>query len=295
MRGPVPSERRRARVEGPGTLFVVATPIGNLEDITQRALRVLQEVELVAAEDTRRTANLLRHYQIHTPLLSLHEHNEYARVQSLVAKLQAGGWVALVSDAGTPGISDPGAQLVHNARAAGIRVEAIPGPSAVTAALSASGLAGDRFAFAGFPPIRSNDRVAWFKWVASLSNIPVICFEAPHRLHRTLRECPTYLGERPILAARELTKLHEQWLAGNADALVRRLPKPRGEFVLIFCPVTDTSSTVVSDDKIVDIFGRTTESQPGSRRDAIRETARSLGVSQKIVYTALERRKQSVK
>jgi 16S rRNA (cytidine1402-2'-O)-methyltransferase len=203
--------------------------------------------------------------------------------------------VALVSDAGTPGISDPGAQLVHSARASSIRVEAIPGPSAVTAALSASGLAGERFAFAGFPPVRVNDRIQWFQWVASLSDIPVICFEAPHRLHRTLRDCLVYLGERPILAARELTKLHEQWLAGNADSLLQRLPKPRGEFVLIFCPVIGTPPTVIGDDDIVEVFGRTTESQLGSRRDAIRETARSLGVAPKIVYTALERRKQSVK
>jgi 16S rRNA (cytidine1402-2'-O)-methyltransferase len=282
-------------MRGPGTLFIVATPIGNLEDITQRALRVLREVALVAAEDTRRTANLLRHYHLQTPLLSLHEHNEHARLESLIARLQAGASVALVSDAGTPGISDPGAQLVNSARAAGIRVEAIPGPSAVTAALSASGLAGDRFVFAGFPPIKANNRTRWFQWVAGLPDIPVICFEAPHRLHRTLRDCQTYLGERPILAGRELTKLHEQWLSGDAESLSRQLPEPRGEFVLIFCPVTTSSVPAVSDEEIVETFGQTTESQSGSRRDAIRRTARSLGIAQKVVYTALERHKQSVK
>src|SRR5688572_21832825 len=137
-----------------GTLFVVATPIGNLEDITLRALRILKEVDLVAAEDTRRTGNLLRHYDIHTPLISLHEHNEFQRTDELVARLQTGDSVAVVSDAGTPGISDPGARLVRAARQAGVRVDPIPGPSAITAILSASGVALGRFAFAGFPPVR---------------------------------------------------------------------------------------------------------------------------------------------
>ena len=182
----------------PGTLFVVATPIGNLEDITLRALRVLRESALVAAEDTRRTGNLLRHYQIQTPLLSLHEHNEQRRAARIVERLQAGDSVALVSDAGTPGISDPGAGLVRSARDAGCRVEAIPGPSAVTAVLSAAGIQFERFVFAGFPPVRSKDRKLWFGWVASLESAPVVCFEAPHRIRKTLEDCRKYFGERPI-------------------------------------------------------------------------------------------------
>ena len=177
-----------------GTLFVVATPIGNLEDITLRALRVLREVALVAAEDTRRTGNLLRHYQIGTPLVSLHEHNEDQRIGPLVGRLQAGQSIAVVSDAGTPGISDPGSRLVRAARLAGIRVDPIPGPSAVTAILSASGLSFDRFAFAGFPPIRSKDRNDWFGWVSSLPDVPVVCFEAPHRIRRFLDEVASVFG-----------------------------------------------------------------------------------------------------
>src|SRR5688572_27582283 len=148
----------------PGTLFVVATPIGNLEDITLRALRVLREVDLVAAEDTRRTGNLLRHYQIATPLLSVHEHNETARIAEVIDHLRAGTSVALVSDAGTPGISDPGAMLVRAVRDAGLPVTPIPGPSALIAAISASGIATSRFVFAGFPPFRLNARTTWLTW-----------------------------------------------------------------------------------------------------------------------------------
>ena len=164
----------------PGTLFVVATPIGNLEDITLRALRVLREVSLVAAEDTRRTGNLLRHYEIQTPLVSVHAHNERQRSALLVERLRAGDSVALVSDAGTPGISDPGAQVVRAVRDAGFRVEPIPGPSAVTAVLSASGLEFTQFAFAGFPPTRSKDRNIWFEWVGAID----------HRARRLLRGAP---------------------------------------------------------------------------------------------------------
>src|SRR4051812_1129186 len=146
----------------PGTLFVVATPIGNLEDITVRALRVLREVAVIAAEDTRRTAHLLARHAISTPTTSLHEHNESRKSSTIVARLQRGDSVALVSDAGTPTVSDPGARLVQDAIAAGIRVEPIPGPSAVLAALTASGLPGDEFTFLGFPPTKTSDRTQWF-------------------------------------------------------------------------------------------------------------------------------------
>src|SRR5687767_6841323 len=151
----------------PGILHVVATPIGNLEDITLRALRVLREVTLVAAEDTRRSGNLLRHYDIHTPLVSLHAHNEYHRTPELVGRLKSGDSIAIVSDAGTPGISDPGTDLVRAARDAGIRIEPIPGASSVTAAVSASGWDATRFVFAGFAPSRSKDRQSWLEWLGT--------------------------------------------------------------------------------------------------------------------------------
>ena len=188
----------------PGTLFVVATPIGNLEDITARALRVLREVAVIAAEDTRRTAHLLARYAIATPTTSLHEHNESGKSASLIARLQRGDSVALVSDAGTPTISDPGGRLIRAAIDAGIRVEPIPGPSAVLAALAASGLPTDSFTFLGFPPTRSKDRKQWFERAASCSAGPVVFFEAPHRIQATLAR---------VLATRSATA--RSWSAGN--------------------------------------------------------------------------------
>lgn len=288
-----------------GTLFVVATPIGNLEDITLRALRVLREVDVIAAEDTRRSGNLLRHYQIATPLISLHEHNERERSGRLVERLQAGESVALVSDAGTPGISDPGAHLVRAARNAGIRVEPIPGPSAVTAVLSASGIALERFAFAGFPPVRSKDRKHWFAWIQRLPGTPVVCFEAPHRITRTLTDIRNYLVNRPIILARELTKTHEEWLADPVA------PLERGEFVIIIGQITENASASMSEidnrtpetppslaERQVDAaaiaakFGEMTKHhQFSSRRAAIKAVAEDLDLPAKTVYNALERAK----
>jgi 16S rRNA (cytidine1402-2'-O)-methyltransferase len=285
----------KARTSGPGTLFVVATPIGNLEDITLRALRVLKEVALVAAEDTRRTGNLLRHYQIATPLISLHEHNEHHRRVELVRRMTSGESVALVSDAGTPGISDPGAELVRAARASGLRVEPIPGPSSVTAALSAAGMTAERFIFAGFPPVRSKDRKNWFGWVSQFPDVPVVCFEAPHRVARTLKELGMFLGERPIMVARELTKVHEEWLAGPAGTLAAKLSEPKGEFVLVLGPTAEPKivQPSMSDRQIAELFGQTTENLDGTRRAAVRSTAEKLGLSTKVVYEALERHKVS--
>jgi 16S rRNA (cytidine1402-2'-O)-methyltransferase len=286
----------KARGSGPGTLFVVATPIGNLEDITLRALRVLKEVALVAAEDTRRTGNLLRHYQIATPLISLHEHNEHRRRVELVQRMTSGESVALVSDAGTPGISDPGAELVRAARASALRVEPIPGPSSVTAVLSAAGLPAERFIFAGFPPIRSKDRKRWFDWVARFPDVPVVCFEAPHRITKTLFEISAILGERPITLARELTKMHEEWLEGSAATLAGKVTEPKGEFVLVLGPTAqlEAGGATASDREIAELFGQTTEMAIGSRRAAVRSTAEQLGLSTKAVYDALERHKNSV-
>src|SRR5436190_10281732 len=168
----------------PGTLFVVATPIGNLEDITLRALRVLRDAHVVAAEDTRRTGQLLRHYDIRTPLVSFHDHNEHGRTPDLVARLVSGDTVALVSDAGTPLISDPGFRLVREAIAAGVRVDAVPGPSSLTAAVSIAGLPVDGFTFAGFPPARTGERA---RWLADLADVPrtLVFFEAPHRVRHS--------------------------------------------------------------------------------------------------------------
>ena len=278
-----------------GTLFVVATPIGNLEDITLRALRILKEVDLVAAEDTRRTGNLLRHYDVHTPLLSLHEHNEHHRGDALVKRLLAGESIAVVSDAGTPGISDPGARLVLAARLAGVRVDPIPGPSAITAILSASGLSLERFAFAGFPPIKAKARKLWFQWLEKLADTPIVCFEAPHRVHRTLKELASISGNRPIIVGRELTKLHEQWTFMAGGTLPEQLPDARGEFVLVIGPAIETAelSGIASDAEVALLFGQITNYGTSSRRDAIKCVADRLNLAPKAVYAALERAKSA--
>jgi 16S rRNA (cytidine1402-2'-O)-methyltransferase len=280
-----------------GTLYVVATPIGNLEDITLRALRILREVQLVAAEDTRRTGNLLRHYEINTPLLSLHAHNEGHRVGQVIGRLGRGESIALVSDAGTPGISDPGAVIVQAAREAGYRVDPIPGPSSVTAALSAAGLDAGRFVFAGFPPIRSKDRIKWFEWVSEESSLPVVCFEAPHRIRRTLEDAVKYFGERPIFIGRELTKTHEQWSRGTASSLAQELTEDRGEFVMIVGPTEAADFTPVerTDAEVAQLFGQMTNHDGLSRRDRLRSVAEQLRLPVKAVYRAIERHKNSIK
>ena len=216
----------------PGTLFVVATPIGNLEDITARALRVLREASIIAAEDTRRTANLLARYAIVTPTTSLHEHNEAQKSASIVERLQRGENIALVSDAGTPTISDPGLRLIRTAIEAGLRVESIPGPNAAIAALAASGLPADTFVFLGFPPTRSKARSDWFERARAVGGT-VVFFEAPHRIRETLGELRRVAGDCPVVVCRELTKIHEELVRGPISEVLDRLDAPVGEFTVV--------------------------------------------------------------
>jgi 16S rRNA (cytidine1402-2'-O)-methyltransferase len=220
-----------------GTLYVVATPIGNLEDITLRALRVLRESTLIAAEDTRRTRALLAHYSIATPLLSYHEHNKARRGPELCARLQAGERVALVTDAGTPGVSDPGFHLVRLAREAGLAVVPVPGPSAVTAALSVAGIPGDRFAFEGFLPVKPGRRLARLRALAALGR-PVVVYESPHRVAATLEALATVFGGAEVVLGRELTKQFEEFRRGTAAALAARVRREgvRGEITLVVNP-----------------------------------------------------------
>lgn len=276
-----------------GTLFVVATPIGNLEDITLRALRILREVDLVAAEDTRRTGNLLRHFEIGTPLLSLHEHNESARIPKVIEHLRAGRSLALVSDAGTPGISDPGATIVRAVREAGLAVVPIPGASAVATAISAAGLKEGKFTFGEFPPIRSKDRKLWFEWVSQHRHENVVFFEAPHRVLQTLAELGQILGEQPIIGGREVTKLHEEWVSGTAKELAERFAEPTGEFVFVI-PAQEYGNKgqiLPDDEEIYRRFGQIAEKTAVSRRDAVKQVAESLGLAPKYVYDAIERAK----
>ena len=218
----------------PGTLVLVATPIGNLEDVSARALRVLREADLVAAEDTRHTRKLLSHYGIPAQIVSLHEHNERARAASLIERVLDGQVVALVTDAGSPGIADPGYPVVRAAVAAGVRVESIPGPSAVITALQVSGLPTDAFLFAGFLPPKGAARRRRLEEL-SAQRETVVVFESPHRIDKCLEDLEAVWGERPIALARELTKLHEQVLRGSAREVraALRAEWKRGEMVLV--------------------------------------------------------------
>ena len=218
----------------PGTLYLVATPIGNLEDLTYGARRILAEVDLIACEDTRHTRHLLTHYGITTPTVSFHEHNEAARTSELLQRLQRGEDVALVSDAGTPAVSDPGYPLVREAAAAGISVVSVPGPSAVMAALTVSGLPPDRFVFLGFLPRRLGERRRALEAAAALP-WTLVLFEAPHRITAVLEDIEAVLGDRRVALARELTKKFEEVFRGTvADALGHlRAHAPRGEFTIV--------------------------------------------------------------
>jgi 16S rRNA (cytidine1402-2'-O)-methyltransferase len=223
----------------PGKLSLVATPIGNLEDVTARALRVLREADLVAAEDTRHTRRFLQHFGIPAQVVSLHEHNERARAASLVERVQSGQDVALVTDAGSPGIADPGYPVVRAAVTAGVRVESVPGPSAVIAALQVSGLPTDAFLFAGFLPPKGAARRRRLEELAERRET-VVVFESPHRIEACLTDLEAVWGGRPIALVRELTKLHEQVLRGTAldvRAALREEWK-RGEMVLVLGGLT---------------------------------------------------------
>ncbi len=216
-----------------GTLYIVGTPIGNLEDVTLRALRVLREVDLIAAEDTRRTARLLQHYSIATPTTSLHEHNERGKSPHLIKKLQDGASIAVVSDAGMPLVSDPGALLVRAAREAGIPVQVVPGPSAVTAVLAGAGISG-AFAFLGFPPASGKKRTAWFVEFGQMTTVTtIVFFESPHRLPKTLGAIHELLGDRPIIVAREISKVFESLVERPIkEHLAEKVPA-RGEYAVV--------------------------------------------------------------
>lgn len=271
----------------PGVLYLVATPIGNLEDITLRALRVLKEVAVVAAEDTRRTRQLLSHFGISTPLVSVRAHNERQQTPILVRRLQDGESVALVSDAGTPLVSDPGAALVKEARSAEIRVEAVPGASAVLAALAASGLADEEtggFHFIGFLPKHGSSRARALDDMLR-SPLPSVFFEAPHRIESTLAAWSEVAGSRRIAVCRELTKLHEEIIVGKCEEVVDRVSVKRGEFTVVVAARTDSEEEPGPVDASVVLaeFGELTKSSP-SRRAAVAAIAAKYGRPQREIY-----------
>jgi len=278
----------------PGTLFVVATPIGNLEDITLRALRVLREVDVIAAEDTRRTARLLARHGISTPTVSFHEHNTRTALPHLILRLEKGKSVALVTDAGTPGISDPGVDLVKACIDARIPVDPIPGVSASLTAAVVSGFPLDPLTICGFPPHRSKARNEWFI-ARSETESTMTFFEAPHRIAETLKAASNILGDRPIMVGRELTKVHQEFLRGTASELATKLKdEARGEFTVVIGPMTKIAAPAKAppDDAIADLFGQITNNGQSSRRQAITATAKHFGIAAKQVYAAIERVKQ---
>ena len=279
----------------PGTLFVVATPIGNLEDITVRALRVLRSVAVIAAEDTRRTAQLLARHAIATPTTSLHEHNESRKAPAIVGRLARGEDVALVSDAGTPTVSDPGSRLIRAAIDGGIRVEPIPGASAVLAALAVAGFDTSAFAFFGFPPIRSADRKRWFDRVAAVRGT-VVFFESPHRIAATLGELRRAIGNCEVVVARELTKVHEQLVRGPISDVAIRLSEAKGELTVVLDIGYSTDLTRVQDvepEMLVLEFGELTKSAHLTRRAAVTQLARRHQLAPNEVYRILETAKKS--
>jgi 16S rRNA (cytidine1402-2'-O)-methyltransferase len=267
--------------EATGTLYVVATPIGNLEDITYRAVRILNEVDLVAAEDTRHSRKLFARFDIHKPLVSYHNHNEQERQKELVQRLQAGEDIALISDAGTPCIADPGYRLTAACHAAGITVVPIPGPSALITALSAAGVSTERFAFEGYLPQRAKARADLLRQLNGEQRT-LVFYEAPHRLAATLADLADIMGvERPLVVARELTKLYEEFFRGTVEeALTRFTQEPaRGELVLIIPPSLQGPQMNVRD-----ALRKLLNESDLSRREAVKLIAREYGVPGSDVY-----------
>lgn len=268
-------------------LYVVATPIGNLEDITFRAVRVLKEVDAIACEDTRHTRKLLDHYGIQKTLISYHEHNEGPRTEELLALLREGRSLALVSDAGTPLVSDPGYRIVHAAAAEGIVVTPVPGPSAILAALAASGLPTDAFRFCGFLPSKPSQRRKLLESVAA-DQATLIFYEAPHRIVETLDDLLAILGGRPAVLAREITKLHEEFLRGSVSAIASELrsrPSIRGELTLI---VGRGEPARAGTDEPVRTAVQRHETAGLARMDAIKQVARERGLSKREIYRLFE-------
>ena len=270
-----------------GTLYIVATPIGNLEDMTHRAVRILGEADVIACEDTRQTRVLLEHYGIAKPLVSYHEHNEQERAAELVERLRAGGKVALVTDAGTPLVSDPGYRVVRAAIDAGIPVVPLPGASAVLAAVAASGFGTERFRFAGFLPAKAAARRRLLEELAGAEET-VIAFESPHRILAALEDVAAVLGERRIVVARELTKLHEEFLRGTAAEIRNTLASRssiRGEMTLVIAKREGPAAAAGTAAEAV----RALEAAGVERMDAIKQVARDRGLAKREVYREVER------
>ena len=269
-----------------GKLYIVATPIGNLEDMTLRGIRILKEVDLIAAEDTRHTGKLLKHFEIETPQISYHEHNSHLRSQELLSKLAQGINIALVSDAGMPGICDPGSELIASAIAVGVSIIPIPGVSASITALVTSGLATDRFVFEGFLPTQSKPRKERLQGLKNEVRT-IILYEAPHRLLTTLKDLATVFGqERSLVLGRELTKIHEEFWRGDfqsAIALYSEQSHPLGEYTLVIAGSQPESDLIMSEEEIKAELAQLLQ-QGMTRSQACRYLAEQTSLSRRQIY-----------
>ncbi|HZS49401.1 MAG TPA: 16S rRNA (cytidine(1402)-2'-O)-methyltransferase [Bryobacterales bacterium] len=278
-----------------GAIYLVATPIGNLEDITLRGLRILKEAGLIACEDTRQTRKLLEHYQIHKPLVSCHEHNEAERAEELVKKALAGEKIAVVSDAGMPGISDPGYRVVTRAIQAGVPVIPVPGPVAIEAAIAACGLPAESFHFGGFLPAKRGQRRKVLQSLRA-ETAPLVFYEAPHRIVDTLEDVIETLGPRPVAVARELTKVHEEFLRGPAPVVLDELRSRsavKGEITLIIGRGSEPSAVPAG---VAGSIGRRMEElmreQALDHMTALKQAARERGLSKREAYRQWQKAKE---
>lgn len=272
----------------PGKLLVIATPIGNLSDASTRMVEALRACERVYCEDTRHTLKLLRHFGIEVPLESLHEHNESARIESALADVERGHTIGIVSDAGTPLLSDPGFPLVREARRRGIPVEPIPGPFAAAAALSASGIPPHPFAFWGFPPSKHGERVEFYRRVAA-AGMTALVYEAPHRIHDSLEDARAVLGDVDATLARELTKMHEQILHGTISEILEAIADResiRGEITLVFAAPAPAEKALPSPEQLRAELDRL-RGEGMRRNDALKALAETYGVGKNELYRLL--------
>ena len=266
-------------------LYVVGTPIGNLEDVTLRGLRVLREAGLIAAEDTRVSRRLLSYYDVHTRLTSFNEHNQGAKIPEIMAALADGADVALVSDAGMPGVSDPGQALVRAAADAGYEVVVAPGASAVTAAVAVAGLATavDGFVYVGFLPRKRGERVSALRGLAR-ERRALVAFEAPHRLRRALGDMLEALGDRRVAVCREMTKIHEEVFRGNIGEAIAYFQEPRGEFTLVIDGASEEAGDAgAMEDQAAEMLGELRRRGVGAR-EAVDEAMAATGLSRRVVY-----------
>lgn len=266
-----------------GVLYVIATPIGNLEDITLRAIRILKEVDLIAAEDTRHSLKLLNHLEISKPLVSYHRHNEDVKTELLIKELKEGKSIALISDAGTPGISDPGEQVIKRCIEESINIVPVPGACAMVNALVCSGLDTKEFTFLGFLPLNKKNRKEKLDEIKK-SDKTLILYEAPHKIASTIKELSDILGNRQIVLARELTKIHEEFVRGTAEELCEKVENIKGEMVLIIDKCEDKEDVIKFDDLSLKEHYAIYESQGFSKKEIIKKIAKDRNVNKNEIY-----------